>query len=76
MQSNHNIHLDPNTNKNNTVVITSGDMEENEREVKRRTWFQSLQHLLSYVTLICNSNHDRVIKRQQHYHARRVGLLL
>ena len=40
-------------------------MAENDSEVKRRTGFKSLNHLLAFVVIVCNGDHDVMIYKKQ-----------
>ena len=36
-------------------------MAQNDKEVKRRTGFQSLNHMLAFMVIVCNGDHDMMI---------------
>ena len=38
-------------------------MIDDDEEVKRRTGFQSLKHLLAFIIMICNGDHDKMIRK-------------
>ena len=46
-----------------SVVITYDEMDKDDSEIKRRTGFTSLKHLLAYVITICNGDHDTMIEK-------------
>ena len=39
-------------------------MAKNGSEVKRRTGFQSLNHMLAVVIIVCNGDHDEMIYKK------------
>ena len=46
------------SHKSNQIKITYKEMENNDNEVRRRTGFKLLNHLLAFVIIVCNGNHD------------------
>ena len=52
--NNNHQHL-PNTDR---ITISYEKMATNHCEVKRRTGFQSLNHLLAFIIIVCNGDHD------------------
>ena len=45
------------------VVISYKRMDSDDDEVKRRTGFQSLKHMLAYIILVCNGDHDKMTQK-------------
>ena len=48
----------------NNIKLTFQQMAENDSEVKRRTGFQSLNHMLAFVIIVCNGDHDVMIYKK------------
>ena len=45
------------------VVISYKKMDSDADDVKRRTGFQLLKHLLAYIILVCNGDHDKMTEK-------------
>ena len=56
-------HINDNNNgksKQVLPVFTYAEMANNDKEVKRRTGFRSLDHLLAYTMIVCNGDHKKM----------------
>ena len=49
--------------KSSNVLVSYQQMIDDDEEVKRRTGFQSLKHLLAFIILICNGDHNKMIRK-------------
>ena len=45
------------------IVLAYDELNNNDDEVERRTEFRSLKHLLAFVIIVCNSDHDVMIEK-------------